>query len=134
MWIIIVLLLPLAWPISFVLDKILGHELGTILSKDQIKALFQIYERKDRLETGQMRLLSASLDFPEMLVKTIMRPLDQVYMLDIESRFDNELMREIYENGYSRIPVYESTKKNVIGILMSKDLMFLDAERVRKLW
>ncbi len=55
-------------------------------------------------------------------------------MLDIESRFDNKLMREIYEAGYSRIPVYEGSRKRIIGILVTKDLMFLDAERVRKLW
>jgi metal transporter CNNM len=80
------------------------------------------------------QLIVSSLNFGDMCVKDAMRPLSQVYMIDINARFDNELMRAIYENGYSRIPVYEKTRTNIIGILMCKDLMFLDAEKVRKLW
>ena len=63
-----------------------------------------------------------------------MTPIDEVYMLNIESRFDLTLMQEIYEQGYSRIPIYEKTKTNITGLLVTKDLMFLDADRVRKLW
>ena len=63
-----------------------------------------------------------------------MTPLDKVFMLDIEARFDTELMKEIYEQGYSRIPVYDGNRHTITGILVTKDLMFMDTSRVHKLW
>lgn len=36
-----------------------------------------------------------------------MTPLNKCFMLDINSRLDDELMKTIYSKGYSKIPVYE---------------------------
>ena len=63
-----------------------------------------------------------------------MTPLDEVYMLNIESNFDTTLMQEIYTKGYSRIPVYDGDRSNITGILITKDLMFMDTARVHKMW
>lgn len=79
-------------------------------------------------------MLSAGIDFPDKIVGDIMTELDAVYMLEIEQRFDQALMQEIYEKGFSRIPIYEKKRENITGLLVTKDLMFLDAEKVKKLW
>lgn len=99
-----------------------------------MKSLFNIYEQEANLEVGSQKLLAANIDFPDKEVQDIMTPLKEVYMLDMESRFDQSLMQEIYEKGYSRIPIYEKNRENITGLLVTKDLMFLDAARVRKLW
>lgn len=39
-------------------------------------------------------------------------------------------MREIYKMGHSRIPVYEHSKDNIIGILMARDLLLINPDRV----
>jgi len=124
----------IAKPISAVLDLILGEDPGTKFTKTQMKALFSIYEREERIDLRQKVILSAALDFAEKRVKEIMRPLSETFMIDSKQKFTVELIKEIYMRGFSRIPVYEGEKENIIGILLSKDLMFVNQEKLSKLW
>jgi metal transporter CNNM len=58
-----------------------------------------------------------------------MTPIEDVYMLDINTKFDQRRLREIYSKGFSRIPVYEGNKDNIVGILMARDLILVNPER-----
>jgi metal transporter CNNM len=55
-----------------------------------------------------------------------MQPLKDIYMIDLDSRIDEELLKEIYLSGYSRIPVFEGTRSNIVGLLMSRDLLVVN--------
>jgi CBS domain containing-hemolysin-like protein len=44
-------------------------------------------------------------------------------MLNINQNLDETLKRQIYEQGYSRIPVYEDSPDNIVGLLMTRDLI-----------
>lgn len=44
MYLFIVITFPIAWPIAFVLNKILGVELGNVYDKNKMKKLFLQYE------------------------------------------------------------------------------------------
>jgi metal transporter CNNM len=57
-----------------------------------------------------------------------MTKIEDTYMLDINTKLDQETLREVYSKGFSRIPVYEGSKNNIIGILMSRDLILINAE------
>jgi CBS domain containing-hemolysin-like protein len=37
-------------------------------------------------------------------------------------------MYEIFKSGYSRIPVYENSKNDIVGLILAKDLIFVDPE------
>lgn len=37
-------------------------------------------------------------------------------------------MYEIFKSGYSRIPVYEKSKNDIVGLILAKDLIFVDPE------
>ena len=39
-------------------------------------------------------------------------------------------MKEIYKRGHSRIPVYEHNKDNIIGILMVRDLLLINPDKI----
>lgn len=58
-----------------------------------------------------------------------MTPIDKVYMLEINTKLDYPTLREIYQKGFSRIPVYERTRDNVVGILMSRDLILVNPDK-----
>lgn len=49
-------------------------------------------------------------------------------MLPITSILDFSTVSEISNKGYSRIPVYDSERKNIVGLLHSKDLTFIDPD------
>jgi metal transporter CNNM len=58
-----------------------------------------------------------------------MTPIDEVYMLDINTKLDQKILREIYSRGFSRIPIYEYSRDNIIGILMARDLILINPEK-----
>ena len=39
-----------------------------------------------------------------------------------------QTMYEIFKSGYSRIPVYEKSKNDIVGLILAKDLIFVDPE------
>ena len=58
----------------------------------------------------------------------IMKPIDELFMLDINSKLDYTTLKEIYDSGYSRIPIYEFKRSNIVGILMARDLILINPE------
>ena len=62
-------------------------------------------------------------------VKEVMTQINDVYMLDVNTIIDRHAMKEIYTKGYSRIPVYKGNKQNIIGVLMTKDLILYNANK-----
>ena len=55
--------------------------------------------------------------------------IDDVYMLDINTVINREIIEDIYTNGYSRIPIYDGDKSNITGVLMAKDLILFNPDR-----
>ena len=58
-----------------------------------------------------------------------MTPIDKVYMLEINTPLDHKMLREIYSKGFSRIPIFEKSKDNIVGILMARDLILINPDR-----
>lgn len=63
-----------------------------------------------------------------MTVKEVMTPLQHTFMLNYDERLNFETIARIFKTGYSRIPVYEVSVSNIIGLLFVKDLIFIDPE------
>jgi metal transporter CNNM len=58
-----------------------------------------------------------------------MTNIEKVFMLDVSTKLDSATLRKVYSKGHSRIPVYDRSKQNIIGILMSRDLILVNPER-----
>ena len=50
-------------------------------------------------------------------------------MLELNTVINREITQEIYTKGYSRIPIYDNERSNVIGVLMAKDLILFNPDR-----
>jgi metal transporter CNNM len=58
-----------------------------------------------------------------------MTPIEEVYMLNINTQLNHRVLREIYSKGFSRIPVYEKSRDNIVGILMVRDLILINPDK-----
>jgi len=47
-------------------------------------------------------------------------------MLDIDLVVDKDLLRHIYSQGFSRIPIYEGSRDKIKGILLARDLILIN--------
>jgi len=119
---------PLSFPISKLLDLILGEELGTVYNRARLIELLRVTQDNIDLNKDEVNILTGALVLQEKKVEDIMTPIGDCYMLPIESVLDFKTISEIKDRGYSRIPVYEDEESNVIHILLAKDLLFIDPD------
>jgi Mg2+/Co2+ transporter CorC len=80
------------------------------------------------LTRDEMTMLGGAFDFAHKNVIEVMTPLDAVFMLDASLLLSFEVMLLIFQSGHSRIPVYEGSRENIVGVLFTKDLILLDPE------
>lgn len=119
---------PLSYPISRILDCILGEEIGHVYNRDRLRELIHLTERHADLHKEEVNIITGALELSKKNVSDIMTNLEDVFMIDISSVLDFETMNLIMKNGYSRIPVYENDTKNIVGLLNIKDLAFVDPD------
>ena len=55
-----------------------------------------------------------------------MKPLDEVFMISLDSILDKPLIQSILKKGYSRIPVFSGERTNISGMIMVKSLLEVD--------
>ncbi|CAL8077511.1 unnamed protein product [Orchesella dallaii] len=119
---------PLSYPISVILDKALGEELGNVYNRARLKELILVTQGTNDLEKDEVNIISGALELKQKTVAHVMTRLEDVYMLHIDAILDFDTVSEIMSNGYSRIPVYEKSRGNVISLLYARDLAFVDAD------
>uniref|UniRef100_S4PUL6 Unextended n=3 Tax=Pararge aegeria TaxID=116150 RepID=S4PUL6_9NEOP len=119
---------PLAWPTSKLLDYFLGEEIGTHYNRERLKELVKITNHVNDLDKEEVNIISGALDLHKKTVRDVMTKLKDCYMLPIDSVLDFETMTEIVKSGYSRIPVYEGNRGNIVTVLFIKDLAFVDPD------
>ena len=120
---------PIAYPLSWLLDKVLGAELSTVWNKREIEEIIKHHEdaEESEIDEDEERIMLGALGFSDMQAKTIATPRIVVYALSGARPIDLDLILEIKAKGFSRIPVYENRMTdNIIGILLVKDLLGLD--------
>ncbi|WZL90235.1 gliding motility-associated protein GldE [Salinimicrobium sp. 3283s] len=97
------------------------------LSVDQLSQALELTSQHDTTKEEQ-KILRGIVSFGNTDTKQVMRPRMDIFALN-ETQDYSEIIPEIIENGYSRIPVYKENIDNVTGILYVKDLLpFLEEE------
>lgn len=96
--------------------------LPTVKTREHLLDLIGVAEQKNLIGTESRIMLEGVLKISGMHVAEIMIPAPKMDMLDISMNID-EMMDKIIDIGHSRYPVYEEDKENIIGVLMTKDVL-----------
>ncbi|KAG2360535.1 hypothetical protein BDR07DRAFT_1397567 [Suillus spraguei] len=139
---LIYLLGVFAWPIAKLLELVLGPHHGIMYRRGELKELIALHSSMSSLggdlKSDTVTIIGATLDLQEKVVKQAMTPIENVFMLSIDSKLDYALMKKICLTGHSRVPVYEEVEipadtsdrmlkvKKIIGILLVKHCLLLD--------
>uniref|UniRef100_A0A1A8PMT1 Metal transporter n=1 Tax=Nothobranchius rachovii TaxID=451742 RepID=A0A1A8PMT1_9TELE len=119
---------PLSWPISKVLDCVLGQEIGTVYNREKLVEMLRVTEPYNDLVKEELNMIQGALELRTKTVEDVMTALNNCYMLSSDAVLDFNTMSEIMESGYTRIPVYEGERSNIVDILFVKDLAFVDPD------
>ena len=74
------------------------------------------------LEEDETQMVRSILDLDKTLAREIMVPRIDIVALDAKASL-SELVRTVIEAGVSRIPIYENTIDNVVGVVYAKDVL-----------
>jgi CBS domain containing-hemolysin-like protein len=68
------------------------------------------------------RILRNILEFGHLEVRDIFKPMDQVVAVDLRQK-PMEVIRQVAQSSYARLPVYRDSLDNITGIIYAKDLL-----------
>jgi len=118
---------PLSSPmrsVTIFMHSRLGKQ-RSYISIDHLSQALELTSEEDTTQEEQ-KILQGIVSFGNTDTKQVMRPRMDIFALN-QSQIYKEIIPEIIDRGYSRIPVYRENIDNVIGILYVKDLLqFLD--------
>ncbi|KFO82612.1 Metal transporter CNNM4, partial [Cuculus canorus] len=119
---------PLSYPISKLLDCILGQEIGTVYNREKLVEMLKVTEPYNDLVREELNMIQGALELRTKTVEDVMTPLQNCFMINSDAILDFNTMSEIMESGFTRIPVYEDERSNIMDILYVKDLAFVDPD------
>jgi len=129
-----VLFFPVCYPLSLLLNYVLGRDIGNVYSLEEIKRLLELHatdphaKAESGLNESDHKLLMGALEYKSKIVRDVMTSLDQCYMLEISERLTFATMLSIYKSGFTRIPVFNKIRQNIVGVMYAKDLILVDPD------
>lgn len=95
------------------------------LTEEELKTIVDVSHESGVIETGERQMIHNVFDFSDAQAKEIMTPRIDMTFVSIDSSY-RDILETFREDHYTRIPVYENTTDNVIGILNMKDLLLYE--------
>ncbi|KAI5559684.1 hypothetical protein BDE02_17G129400 [Populus trichocarpa] len=124
---IVVVLFPLAYPISKLLDWILGEKHSALLRRAELKTLVDMHGNEagkgGELTHDETTIITGALDLTQKTAKDAMTPISETFSLDINCKLDEKTMGLIIRKGHSRVPIYTGNPTNIIGLILVKNLI-----------
>src|SRR5690554_5715114 len=105
--------------------KLLGHQKQTEeekVSEDQIRSMIITGHIEGLINQEEKEMLDSIFKFDDKIAESIMTPRTNLFALNVEKPV-YENLKQIINQGFSRIPVYDGDIDNIIGILHVKDLL-----------
>eukprot|EP01126_Amoeba_proteus_P039848 TRINITY_DN4220_c0_g2_i9.p1 TRINITY_DN4220_c0_g2~~TRINITY_DN4220_c0_g2_i9.p1 ORF type:complete len:378 (-),score=82.36 TRINITY_DN4220_c0_g2_i9:185-1318(-) len=147
MWGLMAICSPIAWPVSKLLDFLIGeHEEFKAFKRTELKELISLHgirnfidtkkkESKDEnkhihveeaLTVDEIKIIKGALDLRHKTVLDRITPLKRCFMLNLDDVLDQKLLQTIVDFGHSRIPVYSVRRENIVGVILVKNLVGIE--------
>ena len=117
-----VVLLPLVWLAvrlnRLITDRLRGEDTEDAqeAAVEELQSIIETAQDEDVLDDDRGELLQAALDFGEVSASQAMTARVDMTALDIDDGLD-EILKQVADVPYSRLPVYEGDTDNIIGVL-----------------
>ncbi len=93
-----------------------------VVTEEEIKMMIDEGEEKGTIQQEEKEMIHNIFEFNDITVSEVMTHRTDVYAIEIDSDI-NDIIKELDDYKYSRIPVYEETIDNIKGVLFVKDLL-----------
>ena len=117
-------------PITYIFGLLEKHISKSICEDDETYSteefitMVEEANEEGNMEDHQADLITNALEFNDVDVGEIYKPRIEIVSIDINKDTIEDIERIFRDSGYSRIPVYEDSIDNIIGILHEKDFYY----------
>ena len=131
---IISVLVIVLTPVIYVVNKVAGivislfvknNDDNNMVTEDELRAMVEVSHEDGVIEKEEKKMIVNVVDFGDTVAGDIMLPRVDMVMVSVESTYE-EILKIFREERYTRIPVYEESPDNVIGILNVKDFLLIE--------
>ena len=132
---VISLLMKVLTPVIFLVNQLalcflrLFHvdatDTSNALTENELRTIINVSHESGTLESDSHEVINNIFDFHDSQAKEIMVPRIDMTMVEVNSTYD-QLMETYMEDKLTRIPVYEDSPDNIVGIVNMKDLLLID--------
>ncbi|MCB2293824.1 hemolysin family protein [Clostridium algoriphilum] len=108
--------------------KILGGEVGKqkpFITEEELKTMVSVSHEEGVLEVEEKQMIYNVFEFGDSQAKDVMTPRTDMIVANSNSTY-TELIKIFRDEQFSRLPIYEETVDNIIGVLYIKDLIFFE--------
>lgn len=129
---LVFLFFPISYPISKVLDWMLGKGHAVLLRRAELKTFVNFHGNEagkgGDLTHDETTIIAGALELTEKTAKDAMSPISKAFSLDLDANLNLDTLNAIMTMGHSRVPVYAGNPKNIIGLVLVKNLLGVDPE------
>ena len=93
-----------------------------LLTTEELRTLVDVGAREGVVEGGEREMIHKALALEDTLVREVMAPRPDMFCLDVSTP-PAEILPALRENLHSRVPVYEGSIDQIVGILYTKELL-----------
>ena len=131
---IISVLVIVLTPVIYVVNKVAGivislfvknNDDNNMVTEDELRAMVEVSHEDGVIEKEEKKMIVNVVDFGDTVAGDIMLSRVDMVMVTVESSY-GEILKIFREERYTRIPVYEESPDNVIGILNVKDFLLIE--------
>lgn len=98
------------------------------ITEDELRTFVDVSHEEGVIESEERQMITNIVDFGDSLAKDVMIPRMDIVMVEANITYE-ELLTVFTENKYARLPVYEETIDNIIGIINLKDFVFFTGDK-----
>lgn len=130
---VVIVFRPFVWlfsSISGLIIKLFGGDLSKsepFITEEELKTMVDVSEEEGVLEVEEKEMIFNVFEFGDLQVKDIMVQRVNVVAVNVTSTYE-EVLKVIKEEQFSRIPVYNESIDDIVGILNVKDLILLERD------
>ncbi len=118
--------------ITKIIFKLLGvddHGVRPFITEEELKTMVNVSHEEGLLEIEEREIINNVFEFGDMQAKEAMVQRLDIVAIDLEDSYE-EIIELFKTEKLSRMPVYEETIDDIIGILNIKDIIFLSDEEI----
>lgn len=123
LFLIVKLFTPFNWLLGCwqkMIGKVVKPAADRGYTEEELITIVEEAENEGGIDAHESELIRSAIEFTDVDVEEILTPRVGIQAIEIDAT-DDEIAAEFQESGYSRLPVYQETVDNIVGIIHEKD-------------